>query len=362
MKLDPFDGPGSTPLRRSFWNQARQSVLELQKVAGRNVTVDEHPGKGTVINVNDRSRQQTIIGGTGACCFNDGTCADPVTESECTAAGGFFRGAGTHCFNLDCGVACCYADDFATCIFQTRQQCIDSGGLPQDFGTTCIPNPCPFPMGACCNADHSCSENVTHFNCSAHGGAYQGNGTHCADADCTHLGACCVGTTCSITNPSDCHGTYRGDDTTCDPNPCLGGCPPDCPSCAFIHGGICYRAKTITSSGTGHCGTCDGSYSISSALTCSGGTVTGVFMGGGTQGPFGDVFTWSLDPAHAWHGAYNSGATNDPLIPIRCFEFSDIACACPGGIENCLDSCSGSGSSGECSSSWSITVEYSDPC
>lgn len=43
-------------------------------------------------------------------------------------------------------------------------------------------------------------------------------------------GACCAGTDCSIQTESDCigmGGTYQGDDTTCDPNPCL-TTPPSC--------------------------------------------------------------------------------------------------------------------------------------
>ena len=39
-------------------------------------------------------------------------------------------------------------------------------------------------------------------------------------------GACCVGETCSITTEEHCgviSGVYQGDDTTCDPNPCVTG-------------------------------------------------------------------------------------------------------------------------------------------
>jgi hypothetical protein len=56
MSLEPFHGPGSTPSRRRFWNEARNAVLALRKKAGRNVTVDEHPGKGSVINVDESAR------------------------------------------------------------------------------------------------------------------------------------------------------------------------------------------------------------------------------------------------------------------------------------------------------------------
>ncbi len=56
MNLESFTGPGSTPSRRRFWDQVTDAVVSSQKVAGRNVSVDEHSGKGTVINVPDRQR------------------------------------------------------------------------------------------------------------------------------------------------------------------------------------------------------------------------------------------------------------------------------------------------------------------
>lgn len=43
------------------------------------------------------------------------------------------------------------------------------------------------------------------------------------DCCCAPTGACCVDTNCTIESESDCTGmggTYQGDDTTCDPNPC----------------------------------------------------------------------------------------------------------------------------------------------
>ena len=51
-------------------------------------------------------------------------------------------------------------------------------------------------------------------------------------------GACCLGDLCVILSPDDCaarSGDYKGDDTKCDPNPCL---PPD-PTGACCVGGTC---------------------------------------------------------------------------------------------------------------------------
>ncbi len=69
MNLETFTGPGSTPSRRRFWDKVTQAVIASQKIAGRFVTVDEHLGKGTVINVADTSaRRRPPSGG----------CPDPM--------------------------------------------------------------------------------------------------------------------------------------------------------------------------------------------------------------------------------------------------------------------------------------------
>lgn len=111
MNLPPFTGPGAIRSRRNFWDQIRTAVLASQKIAGRFVTVSEHPGKGTVINVaSDASRGGGGGGGgpaaTGACC-TDGVCSE-VTQEECENGGGYFYGVGTTCSGRVCdeGVPC----------------------------------------------------------------------------------------------------------------------------------------------------------------------------------------------------------------------------------------------------------------
>ncbi len=79
----------------------------------------------------------------------------------------------------------------------------------------------PERFGACCNADNSCTDGVTQFDCTSLGGIYQGDGTDCASVDCggTLTGACCTNGECSILSESDCTdggGNYLGDGTTCD--------------------------------------------------------------------------------------------------------------------------------------------------
>jgi hypothetical protein len=56
--LKPFSGSGSTPKRKRFWNQLHAAVLSARKLPGRHVSVDEHPGKGSVINVYDTSARR----------------------------------------------------------------------------------------------------------------------------------------------------------------------------------------------------------------------------------------------------------------------------------------------------------------
>ncbi len=59
MNLESFTGPGSTPSRRRFWDKVTQSVLASQKFEGKNVSVSEHQGMGTVVNVDRKSGSVT---------------------------------------------------------------------------------------------------------------------------------------------------------------------------------------------------------------------------------------------------------------------------------------------------------------
>ena len=90
--------------------------------------------------------------------------------------------------------------------------------------------PPPPATGACC-VDEVCSI-TTVGGCMNSGGTYQGDDTTCDPNPCTTpaTGACCDGEDCSITTEEDCTGEYQGDDTTCDPNPCE---LPSCGACGF---------------------------------------------------------------------------------------------------------------------------------
>ncbi|MDX1697793.1 MAG: multicopper oxidase family protein, partial [Thiohalobacterales bacterium] len=57
----------------------------------------------------------------------------------------------------------------------------DCAGDPQGTGTTCEPNLCPQPVGACCNADRTCSDESRDV-CEGAGGIFVGG--NCNQANC----------------------------------------------------------------------------------------------------------------------------------------------------------------------------------
>jgi hypothetical protein len=74
--------------------------------------------------------------------------------------------------------------------------------------------------GACCDANGNCT--LTCENACT--GTFMGAGTTCDPNPCTPpTGACCVGTTCYILSHHDCdaqNGTYHGDNVPCTDNLC----------------------------------------------------------------------------------------------------------------------------------------------
>jgi hypothetical protein len=84
----------------------------------------------------------------------------------------------------------------------------------------------PPPTGACCFADGHCQV-LTVSGCTGLGGTYQGDNTTCDPNPCPPplKGACCFATSgCLELTASFCTsngGTYQGDNTVCWPNPCI---------------------------------------------------------------------------------------------------------------------------------------------
>lgn len=102
----------------------------------------------------------------------------------------------------------------------TGPGCAEASGNYQGGGTTCNPNPCPEPSGACCVVA-ACTL-VTQGACA---GQWLGAGTVCTPNPCGPTGACCFATgTCTVLTWAQCAyqggQLYMGNDTVCAPDPC----------------------------------------------------------------------------------------------------------------------------------------------
>jgi len=125
--------------------------------------------------------------------------------------------------------ACC--DFNATCTNNVEQdECVDPGDTFFS-GQTCAQVSCPTPTGACCNGTGGCLNNVTQTTCNGiPNGIYAGNGTTCAQNVCA-LGACCrPDGSCGNLIDLVCQqqdGIFEGPGTTCATTNCpqpLGAC------------------------------------------------------------------------------------------------------------------------------------------
>jgi spore coat protein A len=78
--------------------------------------------------------------------------------------------------------ACCAADGSCSVVLDPGGAC---GGDYQGAGTTCDPNLCPQPTGACCIPDASatCNE-LTAVDCATAGGTFQGESVACSSVEC----------------------------------------------------------------------------------------------------------------------------------------------------------------------------------
>jgi spore coat protein A len=77
--------------------------------------------------------------------------------------------------------ACCFGD--GGCSVTDTTSCSSAGGTPDTDANTCEPNPCPQPVGACCNLDESCSDSVDRLVCESAGGSFQGGDTNCGQGN-----------------------------------------------------------------------------------------------------------------------------------------------------------------------------------
>ena len=104
--------------------------------------------------------------------------------------------------------------------------------------TATLPPDCDEPLGACC-VGTSCSIELQSECEQVLGGTFLGDGTDCSGDPCTPTGACCFGDLCQEDfTEADCTGfggTYVGDGTDCSGDPCDTGDPTG--SCSFACSG-----------------------------------------------------------------------------------------------------------------------------
>ena len=253
----------------------------------------------------------------GACCC-DGTCYSELTQAECLAGQGTWKGQGSICNGQTCGNACC-VPDFG-CTFMDPAACFQFGGLVVEncgsacpaFGACCNPTTggcthtrledclfpntfqglgsncfnlarpgCPQPLGRCCipttGGGFNCA-GATQAQCAALNGTGWAPGTTCQSHPCpTTGGACCMGNgECNqVNNPQDCinaGGAFMGVGSDCQTTLCVTACclggfcePRPIPQC-FALGGTPTNEPTCDPDpcnvGACCCGT-PGSYSCS---------------------------------------------------------------------------------------------------
>ncbi len=198
MNLESFTGPGSTPSRRRFWDQVAAAVNASQKVQGDNVSVEEHQGMGTIINVPLTNRRPNPSGTTGACCIS-GECSI-LSSDDCTAAGGYYAGNGTACEDDPCAeIGCCYYDLSNQCVTTTSEIC---AGIPGSSFVAadhfCWPegNQTGFTVQCCLNGQIPCVSNdgLFYFCCD--------DPQFCCNEECCEPGQTCVdGLFCDTLSP-----------------------------------------------------------------------------------------------------------------------------------------------------------------
>ncbi len=169
---------------------------------------------------------------TGACCDDSGRCTETTRRNCGLIRGSIFHGEGTSCSSIVCPVgpasACCLPSGI--CVPATASGCQAQQGWHFP-GLNCGQVTCQVqPTGACCLPGGGCAQ-IRQSECSAQGGAWQGENSDCGGAggQACLSGACCTptshGIACTIQTGSSCElggGTYHGNGTICNPDPCTG--------------------------------------------------------------------------------------------------------------------------------------------
>jgi hypothetical protein len=155
---------------------------------------------------------------------------------------GVWRGAGTSCAACTESLgACCLSD--ASCVAALPvSDCAALGGQWQGAETSCEPNPCSQPVGACCRPGSPCYVLPAEL-CELYGGTWLGADTTCEPDPCpAPTGACCPPDgLCLMTTEAECAGNWLGVESSCDSNPC----PQPTGACCLADG-VCVDATAAT--------------------------------------------------------------------------------------------------------------------
>jgi spore coat protein A len=124
---------------------------------------------------------------SGACCNpNSGACNVTSSPVSCLLAGNNYWGNGTTCAPNPCPQpegACCTG--LGSCTIADQVACEDLNRYWQGANTVCSPNPCPVLSGACCHDNATCTfVNALACAFSGNGAAYQGDNVTCVAAAC----------------------------------------------------------------------------------------------------------------------------------------------------------------------------------
>lgn len=165
----------------------------------------------------------------GACCA--GTSCTQENEVDCDAAGSVFLGIGVSCSPNPCldpdpiG-ACCFNDGACADIIEAA--CI---GGTWFYGSLCEDSPCPPGTGACCDPfTGECEDDITLDDCQNSGRTFFGEGSICSYVNCDQpTGSCCVNSDCfdskTLEECTGLGGNYQGDFSNCIENICAGEDP-----------------------------------------------------------------------------------------------------------------------------------------
>jgi len=86
---------------------------------------------------------------TGACCSASGACTLVLAPGATSCSTGTYQGDGTSCAPNPCPLpsgACCFADPSATCVETTETSCDSQGGAFRGALSICTPDRCPVVL------------------------------------------------------------------------------------------------------------------------------------------------------------------------------------------------------------------------